>query len=482
MPTAPQANPEDFGRKIGTSIFWSFLDKWISRVFTLVVFVILGRLLSPSDFGAVALASSYVVFVTVFVDAGFGNALIQRAVLSRRDIGTALTISASLGLALGVASFFSADAIASLFGTPEVAGVIRALSISLFIQGLSSVPAALLERDMRFKALAIRRSTATLVSGGAAVAVALAGGGVWALVVQTLGFAIVGGVLVWLSAWRSVSLGFSWRSLRELMNTSLGVLGIQLVSFANSQTDRIVVALFLGVEALGQYFFAMRIISLCIELFTAVFSNVGLSAFSKLQDDRPRLRSLLYRLTSTTSLATVPVFAFLGAFAWVIIPIVFGSQWVPAVPVLQILVFLGALNSLLIFDRSVLIAVGRASTAFWLSVAQTAFGTVLLVLAGPFGVMAVAIAVVVRQYAFWPVRLFVLRRVIDYRILQYVKGWCIAMAALGLSWFVATWLMTEVGIWAGVLSFAVIYAGTYLLFARRQMLEILTLVRGVIAK
>lgn len=482
MPQSTPADSEDFGRRIGTSIFWSFLDKWVSRLFTLIVFVILGRLLSPSDFGAVALASSYVVFVTIFVDAGFGNALIQRSALSKVDIGTALSMSAVLGLLLSVVSFFSADAIASLFGTPEVGGVIRVLSLSLFIQGLSSVPAALLEREMQFKALAIRRTTATFISGAAAVAVAFSGGGVWALVVQTLGFAIVGGVLVWLAAWRSISIGFSWQSLRQLMNTSLGVLGIQLVTFANSQTDRIVVALFLGVEALGQYFFAMRIISLCIELFTAVFSNVGLSAFSKLQDDRPRLRALLYRLTSTTSLATVPVFALLGTFAWFLIPFVFGDQWVPAVPILQILVFLGALNSLLIFDRSVLIAVGRSSTAFWLSVAQTVFGTALLLLAGPFGITAVAIAVVVRQYAFWPVRLFVLRRIINYRITEYVKGWVIAMIGLGLGWFVATWLTRDVGLWAGALSFVSIYATVYLLFARHQLREMTVLARRMLSR
>lgn len=476
------AGPEDFNRRIGTSIFWSFLDKWVSRLFTLIVFVILGRLLSPADFGAVALASSYVVFVTIFVDAGFGNALIQRTGLSKTDIGTALSMSAVLGLLLSVASFFSADAIAGLFGTPEVASVIRVLSVSLFVQGLSSVPAALLERDMKFKALAIRRTTATFLSGAAAIAVAFAGGGVWALVVQTLGFAVIGGVLVWASAWRSMTIAFSWTSLRQLLDTSLGVLGIQLVTFANSQADRVVVALFLGVEALGQYFFAMRIISLCIELFTAVFSNVGLSAFSKLQDDRPRLRALLYRLTSTTSLATVPIFAILGTFAWVLIPFVFGSQWVPAVPILQILVFLGALNSLLIFDRSVLIAVGRASTAFWLSVTQTVFGIALLFIAGPFGVIAVALAVVVRQYAFWPVRLFVLRRVIEYRITTYVKGWFIAMVGLALGWVGGTWLNDAVGLWAGATAFTAAYAAVCLLFARKQLKEMLQLVRRVVAR
>ncbi|ROS60967.1 PST family polysaccharide transporter [Frigoribacterium sp. PhB160] len=480
MPSAPVQASGDFGRRLGKSIFWSFLDKWISRIFTLVVFVILGRLLTPSDFGAVALATSYVVFVTIFVDAGFGNALIQKAHLTKRDIGTAFSVSAVFGLALGGVSLLSAPAVADLFGSPQTAGVLRALSVSLFIQGLSSVPAALLEREMQFKALAIRRTSATFLSGTAAVVVALVGGGVWALVVQSLGFAVIGGVLVWVSTWRSMSIAFDLGSLRDLFNTSLGVLGIQFVTFVNSQADRLIVAIFLGVEPLGQYFFAMRIISLSIELFTAVFSNVGLSAFSKLQDDRPRLRALLYRLTSTTSLATVPVFAAIGAFASFFVPVVFGSQWLPAIPILQILIFLGALNSLLIFDRSVLIAVGRASTAFWLSVGQAGFGVALLLVAGPFGLVAVAAAVVVRQYVFWPVRMLVLRRIIQYRLTTYLAGWGTAMLGLVLAWGSAAAIMGTAPLWLAIIAFVLVYGLTYALLARRQVVDVVRIARRTV--
>ncbi|MCM6761082.1 lipopolysaccharide biosynthesis protein [Rathayibacter sp. ZW T2_19] len=465
------ADDGDFSKRLSSSFLWSFVDKWVSRVFTLAVFVILGRVLAPSDFGAVALATAYVALVTIFVDAGFGNALIQKKDLSAADIGTAFTMSAGIGLVLGGLSFAFADLVAVVFDAGQVSDVLRVLSLALFVQGLSSVPAALLERRMQFKALAIRRTTATLLSGLAAVIAALAGWGVWALVVQSLGFAVIGGVLVWVSAWRHMSFRFSRRSLRDLTRTSFDVFGIQLVGYANSQGDRLVVGLFLGVEALGQYFFAMRIISLCVELFTAVFSNVGLSAFSKLQDDIPRLRELLNRLTGITSLATIPVFAVLGAFADQIVPFVFGEQWLAAVPVLQILVFLGAINALLVFDRPVLIAVGRSKTAFLLSLAQTAVGLGFVVLGAPWGVLGVAPAVVLRQYLFWPIRLYFVARAIQLRVLPYVRGWLVAMLALVLGWLAVLALQPPAGIAVSAVGFVVTVCGVYAILARSEVLQ-----------
>lgn len=462
---------------LGSALFWSFCDKWVSRLFTLIVFVILGRLLEPSAFGVISLASAYVAFIGVLVDAGFGKALVQQRTLKRADTGTALIVSGTIGAAFAAASFLLAPVIANLFGAPELSAVIQVLSIAVFVEGLASVPAALLERDMDFRALAARRALANLIAGAAAIFAALAGWGVWALVVQSLLISVIGAAIVWAAVWRRIAWGFRWESVRRLSGTSVGVLGIQLMTFANSQGDRVVVGALLGVEVLGQYFLAMRIVSLVVELLTAAFSNVGLSAFSRLQDEPQRLRDLLYRLTGTTSLATVPAFAFLGAFAPFVLPIVFGEQWDEAVPILQILVFLGVVNSLLVFDRSVLIAVGHAKSAFWLSAGQTAFGLILVICAAPWGVLMTAAAVVVRQYLFWPIRMIVLRRVIDLEIGRYLRSWLVAVGSLAVSWVFAAAATGAVGVWLGLVVFLAVYAVAYPLLARDFLAEISSLSR-----
>lgn len=476
----------DFSRAVGSSIAWSFVDKWLSRAFSLAVFVVLGRLLAPSEFGAVALATAYVAFLTIFVEAGLGAALVRRPSLSPGDIGTAFVVSAAAGFAFSAGGVALATPIALMFGSPETAPVLRVMSIALILHGFASIPAALLERDLDFRALAIRRSIATAASGVGAIVAALYGLGVWSLVIQSLGFAVIGCILSILPVWRRLRIGFSARSLRELWDTSIGVFGTQFVTFINSQADRLIVGAFLGVEALGQYFFAMRIIALTMELFTAVFSNVGLSAFARLQAEPPRLLSLLYRMTGVTSIATVPIFAAIGAFATVIVPFVFGPQWESAIPLLQILVFLGALNSLLIFDRSVLVAVGKSTTAFWLSVGQAAMGVALLLVAAPFGLTWIAIAVVARQYAFWPVRLLVLKRVIGYSAVRYLSAWLIAMLGLFLSWG-AAWclqaLWPQAGQpWTAFALFVVLYALVYMIGARRTLSDALSVARSILRR
>ncbi len=414
---------ESLGRTAARSVGWIVVDRWGTRLATLLSVLVLGRLLTPGDFGLVALALIFITVAGIFVEQGFNKALIQRQTLRADHMDSAFWASMLVAVVFTSATIVLAPYIAHAVDAPELAGVLRWLSISLVINALTCTPYALLEREFRFKTLAIRRLSSTVSGALVAIAMAYSGFGVWSLVGQMLVNSVVGVVVLWAATdWRPRGLP-SMTALRELWPIGFGVLGIELLAVLGSQVDRIAVAAFLGAEALGWYFMAMKIVTIMVEIFSSVFAAVSMPMFARLQSDRTQLCAWLYRLTGASSAVALPCFALAAALAPLMLPWVLGEQWAPSVPIFQILALLGAVNALAYFDRNALLASGRAKDAFLLTLGQSVLGAVLVFIAAPFGVIAVAIAVVARQYLYWPVRVWILRRAIGVEPRRYFAQW-----------------------------------------------------------
>lgn len=413
-----------FRKKAVSGAGWVAADKWSNRLTSLVILTVLGRLLSPADFGVVAIATAFLAFVAVFADQGFARALVQRAELPAVYPTTSFWVSLGSSMILGAGVAFSAPAVSAVFdGGETLTRVIQVSSIALVLNAVASTPAALLERNFDFRALAIRRFMGTVAGGVSAVAAAIAGLGVWSLVIQTLVTAIVSLVTLWLaSTWRP-SFAFSLTALRHLWSVGGSIIGMELVSLVNSQADRLLIGAALSPEAVGYYYLAIRVVAIMVDLFSAVFSGASLTTFSRLQNDRPRLLAWFYKLTSMSSTTAIPVFALALVTAPVMLPFVFGPQWGPSVVLFQVLSLLGALNAVAYFDRSVLIAIGKAKAAFLLTLGQALLGVALVIVAVPWGVMAVAVAVTTRQYLYWPMRLFTLKRNVGVSPGKYLGQW-----------------------------------------------------------
>lgn len=437
---------EALGTTAARSVGWVVVDKWGSRIVTLVTIAVLGRMLAPEDFGVVALASMFMTFAGIFVDQGFGKALIQRQDLRPEHIDTAFGAAVGVAIVLTASTMLAAPWIAAGVSEPTLAPVLQWLAIGLVIDALAGAHYALLERAFKFKSLAIRRLTSSLAGAVVGIGCAIAGYGVWSLVAQTLVSSVVGLIALWLASdWRPRGLP-KIKALRELWPVGFGVLGIELLGFFGAHTDRMVVAAFLGAQALGWYFMAMRIVGIMVEIFASIFSAVSLPMFSRLQDDHARLREWLYRLTGASSAAALPCFALAAALAPVLLPFVLGEQWTASVPIFQILALLGTINAVAYFDRNVLLATGRAKDALLLTLGQSILGVVLILIAAPYGVLAVAAAVVARQYLYWPIRLALLRRAVGIVPRQYLAQWArplLASLLMAISVYCIAWYWPE---------------------------------------
>lgn len=411
---------DDLSRRATRSIGWLAAERWASRLTSLLVLGLLARLLTPADFGVIALATSVIALVQVFVDSGFSKALVQRSTLGDQDASTVFWTSLGVSILLAGGLIASSPLIAGVMGNDQLAPVLCVLSLTLPISALSQTPAALLERDLDFRALSIRQFAGTLVGAAVAIPMALVGLGIWALIAQTLASSIVAVIVLWSSTTWRPRREFSVSALRDIWLVGGTVLGIDLLDAIQANIDKVVIGLFFPPDVLGAYFLAQKLGTILIELVTSVISRVSLTTFSRVQDDSARLNRIFQKLTFAAASVSVFVFAMVAALAPQIVHVTFGDGWEAAVPILWILAPGWALSAVMFFDRNVLIATSHARSALVLAIVQNAVSIALVFAFVPFGVLGIAFSRLAR-FVVWPLRLYVLHKKANVKVWRYLS-------------------------------------------------------------
>ncbi|MEP9382515.1 lipopolysaccharide biosynthesis protein [Nocardioides sp. KR10-350] len=406
-------------------VAWVAVEKWGGRLLTLLVFSILGRILSPDDFGLMALAASIGAIVQVFVENGMAEALVQKKHLEERDVHTAFWTSVGTAIVLYAALVALSPLLAAAFDEPRLASIIPVSALVLPIASLYSVPAALLERELQFRKLTFRQLGGSIVGAAVAITLALVGAGVWALVLQPVATGAAAALILWFLSGFRPKLTYSRDAIRGIWTFSMQVIGIEFLNAMQSNVDKLVVGSFFTPAVLGYYFIAQRLLTIVMEVIAAVLAKVSLTTFSRVQDEPERMLTYFKALTFASAAIAFPIYGGIVAFGHPITDLLFGSGWDRTVPMMILMAPSAALASVTFFDKSVLLARGRGNASLKVAAGQFVFGTVVLLVAVPFGINGVAAARSIRQIVFWPVRIYTLHKhtglsPVSY-LLQFVK-------------------------------------------------------------
>lgn len=346
------------GRRLGGALKWAFAMKWGQQITGSAVRLVLMALLDVEAFGLVGMAWLYIMFVEMFLDQGFTAALIQRRDLHQRHLESVFWVVLVFSLALTGLSVAVSGWWAEMNGEPDLAPVIRAMSIVIPIQGLTTVQVAIFQRSMDFRSLAIRNFAAVLMSAIVGISLALAGFGVWALVFQQVTNSVVALVLLWtLSTWRP-RLRFSISATWELLGFSTGNFVAKLGVFIGNRSDELLIGLFFGAFAVGIYRSAMGLVSMLVDLGTRAIGQVSFPQFSRSQDDFAALRRDLMFFVWLSGILMAPALSVLAGTSDSLMAIL-GDRWRDAADVLQILCLVGLAQSLTNFIAPVLQGLGR---------------------------------------------------------------------------------------------------------------------------
>lgn len=400
-------------------LVWSAFEKWGGQILGFVVFVILARLLDSYTFGLVALAGVYLSFIQIFVSQGFGTALVQRKNITQSHLDTVFWINISSAIFLAITTIIFREQIAVMMGDRNISQVLSSLAVGLPLAGFSVVPSAILIREMNFKFLAIRTSISIVVGGVVGIITAIAGFGVWSLVLQQLTGNLIAAVVLWKSVSWKPCFRMSWRALSELSIISIGVMGNNILWIVSQRIDQGLIGARLGVELLGVYWFARRIIDLSHDAIVAPTQTVALPAFSKLQSDHSQLRDAFMRSTSFCSAIIIPFFLSLIFLSSWLIPSIFGSKWKQAVLPMQVLCIAGMFRGIQAFVHPTFLALGKIGSYTIIFMIYTTISLAGSWLMMSYGIVPVAWAIVIAAGFIGIINFIVLGRFLGFTLISF---------------------------------------------------------------
>jgi len=364
--------------------------------------MVLARLLTPADFGLVAMVTAITGLGSAFADFGLSEATIQRKDVNHDQVSTLFWINVAIGLGLTVIAAALGPLLAWLYREPRLQSITLLLSLTFLIGGLKVQPNALLKRQMRFTALAVRDITSYLLAVPIAIVMAWRGASYWALLALPMTLNLIQMVLSWVMVrWRP---GLPRRGIgvRSMIAFGGNVSASYFIANVNRSADASLIGWFWGAGPLGLYSRAYNLLMLPVRQLSIPAGNVAVPAFSRLQGDPERFARYYLGAISLILWICAPLFGFLFVAASPVIALVLGNKWGEAAPVFQILA-ISALGQLFL------------ETTIWLLISRGLSGRLLKlllvispILVGgflvglPYGIKGVALAGSLVQIAILP--------------------------------------------------------------------------------
>lgn len=383
---------DNLSQRVVYGAAFTFLGIAIRTGVTIGSMAVLARLLTPADFGHIAMATMVTELAALFSNFGFGSILIQRARLSRLQIDTMFWAALLLGVVLSVVVFGLSFVSQLVFDNALVGELLRVLCIVFIFEELAVVPRSLLARLMLFRADFAVQAVMILLRAGVSVALALHGAGVWSLVAGSIAGVVVQTVLYLIVGGYWPRLRFSAAFLRATWRTNSSYFGSGLLFYLDSNLDLMLIGRALGASSLGIYQNARSLTQEINARMAQPLQRVLFPAFSQVQNEPQRFRDGITRSARLLTFALTPVGFGLAAVANEIVPLLYGNQWLEMVPVLQIFALSSGLTIASTINASIFNAKNRVDLAFKLYLANVIFNVCLILIASRWGMMGITYA------------------------------------------------------------------------------------------
>ena len=351
--------------QVTSGVFWSGAGRVAQQVIQFGLSVILARLLSPGDYGLMAMVMVFTGFAGMLADAGFNTALVQKKDMTAAHVHTVFWITFASGVLLLAITFFIAPAMAGFYHAPALRDIFRVIAVNFVIGSFGNVPSALLQKEMRFRVMAKIDTAALILSGVVGVVMAWCGAGVWSLVAQPILATLVTSLLrCWACRWVPRFI-FCPKALKEIWEFSGHMFGFLFINYWARNADKLVVGKYFGSVALGLYSRAFSLMLLPLLQINSVINQIMLPALSSIQEDKERVGRIYLRAVGIISLLSSPLMLGLCVVAGPFVLTVYGAKWSGVTPILQVLALVGLVQSLVSISGLLLQSQGRSDKLFY---------------------------------------------------------------------------------------------------------------------
>jgi O-antigen/teichoic acid export membrane protein len=347
---------------------WSFLSVALVRLGTFGIGVVLARLLGPQAFGTYAVALVAQLALISFNELGVSLAIVRWPGDPREIAPTVQTIACASSLILYAGFFLGAPAFAGAMGAPAATPVIRVLAIGVIIDGVVSVPAAMMQRSFSQDRKLVADQIHSWLGAAVSICLAVAGFGAMSLAVGAVVGAVAGGLVI-MKFSPPPRFGFDASKARALLAFGLPLAGSSFVVFLVGNVDNFIVGRLLGATALGFYVLAWNLSSWPVTMFSMPVRAVAPAMFSRLQHDKAAMRKGFQSVVGMLTSVTLPVCLLMAGSSVPLVEFVYGSQWIPAAQALPWLALLAALRILFELSYDFFVVLARARVVFTVQLA-----------------------------------------------------------------------------------------------------------------
>ena len=384
-------------RSAVVGVAWKFVGQIGVQATRLVTVAVLAHLLSPTDYGQAAIAVTLAAFAPTLGDMGMGAALVQTERHTQTVRATTFWASVGFGVAMTVVFVVAVVPVGLFLDDSEIASIVAAGALTFAIYAVGAPSQATRMRAMNFRGIELRYLLALAAAGTLSIAAAAGGAGPWALVLQQLVLGTLFVAALWVRAGWHPTPEFSRPVFRELRSFALRVAGGRWARLAELLVLSLLIGKLVSVTDLGVWAFAMSTVIVPLSVICIPIAEVLFSAFSRMQTERERISALWLTSLGVLAAVVMPLLAGLVVVAPDAIPLVFGSQWSTAVPVVQILCVYVLIRSLQSWNSVILDAVGRPHITMWTQAAALCLAPVVVLLGSRWGIEAVAAFFVLGQ-------------------------------------------------------------------------------------
>ena len=410
------------GSKIVSSFKWTTVERFSVQSVQFVLGIIIARLVTPEEYGVLGILMVFVTVSQVFIDSGLGSALICQNDLRREDVQTTFTFNLLVSLFFCAVLFVAAPYIEAFYALEGLAAYMRVVSLMLITNSLIVVPTTIFKVRLDFRSLAISNICSTVISGLIGVCLAYCGYGVWALVGQVMSKSALQSVFLYVQCRWLPTFSFSLKAFKGLYKYGVNVFFSTFITRITDEGSAFIIAKVLTPFNLGVYSRSCHFVTLPSSCLGSIINVVMFPAFSSLKNDRAMFNHIHRKAIECQAAVTMPLYIAFALAAEPLILILLTDKWIAVVPVLQIMCC-GRLLSLIVnITEQVLLARGRSDLFLKQQLVKMGTKFVLVMLALPMGILAVAAADAVATLSNFAVTNYFARGVSEFRVREQLRA------------------------------------------------------------
>lgn len=404
-----------------SNFIWRLAERFGAQGVAFVVSIVLARLLAPEAYGTIALVTVFTQILNVFIDSGFGNALIQKKDADDLDFSTVFYFNIAICVLLYLGMFLAAPMIAKFYNDASLISVVRVLSLTLVISGVKNVQQAYVSRTMQFKRFFFATLGGTIGAAVIGIAMAYFGFGVWALVAQQIFNATVDTLILWITVkWRPKWM-FSWQRLKGLFSFGWKLLASSLLDTVYSDLRQLIIGKMYTKTDLAQYNRGKQLPDLLVNNIDTSINSVLLPAMSQVQDNPERVKNMTRRAMKTSTYVIAPVMMGLAFTAESVIHLILTEKWLPCVPFLRIFCITYMFYPVNTTNLNAIKAMGRSDLFLKLETIKKVIGLIVLLGTMWFGVMAMAYSLLFTSITSQIINSWPNKKLLDYSYPEQIR-------------------------------------------------------------